>query len=305
MSGPTLALLAGPHLGSALDDAWPDAVVTRHGLPAPVDRLRDVHRVEEMLLHGDLGHPDVVMVVAPRNRSPRTAAPTAVIGEVVVGLVQANRPADLADWLAARRARTQARSDVAVCSMGKRLFVDVAESWLDGLGGAGWSVEDWGARRISRVELCTRLAQGPPMVVYAGHGRARGWAGYQALRWHHIDEVPVSRPCGVVIALACDTLTRTRGVVAFGSRWVASGRAAAYIGWCGPLRIEPGMAIADRMCRVFAGGSAVTAADMLRHVARETIDPQEQRELGWLRLIGDPLIPVRAAQHSSALGPRS
>ena len=93
--------------------------------------------------------------------------------------------------------------------------------------------------------------------------------------------------------------------MAFGSRWVASGRAAAYIGWCGPLRIEPGMAIADRMCRVFAGGSAVTAADMLRHVARETIDPQEQRELGWLRLIGDPLIPVRAAQHSSALGPRS
>jgi hypothetical protein len=296
MSGPTLALLVTPGLGCVLDDAWPDSVVTRHRLPAPVNRRSDVHRVEEMLRHGDLGQPDVVMVVAPRNRSPRTAAPRAVIGDVVVGMVQADRAADLVGWLAARRAHAPARSEVAVCSMGKRVFVEVAEGWLDGLSSTGWSVEDWGARRISRTELCSRLAHGPRIVMYAGHGRARGWAGYQALRWHHIEEVPVSRPCDLIIALACDTLTRTRGVVAFGSRWVASGRAGAYIGWCGPLRITPGMTIADRMCRVVARGGAVTPADILRDVARETTDPLERRELGWLRLIGDPLIPVRAPQ---------
>jgi hypothetical protein len=292
-------------LGSA---TWPGARVLYRTLPPAASRPADVYRVEERLRDGGLGTPDFALIVAPRNRSPRTAAPPAVVRNTVVALVQANRPTDLEKWLRARLALRTAERAAAVCSMGKQLFMDVGDRWLVALGSGGWSVEDWRAPRISRAELCERLALGPGIVVYAGHGRGRGWSGYQALRWPHIEAVPVTRPCGLVIALACDTLTRSRGVVAFGSRLVASGRVGTYVGWSGPLHIEPGLVLADRICDVLAQGETSTPADLLRVVARETTDPVERRELRRVRLIGDPLTPLWAAAATASddeLGPDS
>lgn len=284
--------------------AWPGARVVHRTLPPAARRPVDVYHVEEGLCDGGLGTPDFALIVAPRNRSPRTAAPPAVVRNTVVALVQANRPTDLEKWLLARRALRSAKRTAAVCSMGKQLFMEVGDRWLVGLRDGGRSVDDWRARRITRAELCERLSQGPGIVVYAGHGRGRGWSGYQALRWPHIEEVPARRPCGMVIAFACDTLTRSRGVVAFGSRWVASGRVGTYLGWCGPLHIEPGLIIADRMCDVLASGEASTPAEMLRVVARDTTDPAERRELRRIRLIGDPLTPLWAPTPAAAPDPR-
>jgi hypothetical protein len=56
------------------------------------------------------------------------------------------------------------------------------------------------------------------------------------------------------------------------------------------------MAIADRMCDVLAGGAASTPAALLRLVAQETTDEAERRELRRLRLIGDPLTPLRSTR---------
>lgn len=270
---------------------WPGVTVVHHELPTAVERSSDVYRIAERLEDGEYDRPDSLLIVAPRNRSPRTAAPPAVVATTVVGLVQANRPADLDGWLTARRRRasTPARVEAAVCGMGKRVFAEVGQRWIDRLDHDGWAVADYRAQRMTKAELCGALASGPEIVVYAGHGRARGWAGYQALRWPNLEAVPVTRPTGLVIALACDTLTRSRGVVAFGSRWVASGRAAAYLGWCGSVRIEPGLRLADRMCELVAGRTASTPAALLRQLARATEDRAEARELRRLRLIGDPL----------------
>jgi hypothetical protein len=295
MTEPVVVVLAPDDFQSVLGPAlWPEARVVHRTLPPAASRQADVYRVEEELCDGGLGNPDFVLIVAPRNRSPRTAAPPAVVRNTVVALVQANRPSDLERWLLARRALRTAERTAAVCSMGKELFMEVGDRWLVGLSGGGRSVDDWRARRITRAELCERLALGPGIVLYAGHGRGRGWSGYQALRWPHIEAVPETRPCGMVIALACDTLTRSRGVVAFGSRWVASGRVGTYVGWCGPLHIEPGLVIADRMCAVLASREASTPADLLRVVDRDTTDPAERRELRGIRLIGDPLTPLWA-----------
>jgi hypothetical protein len=293
MTAPVMAVLAPDDFRAAFDaDPWPGVEIVHRELPPPVRRSADVYRIEERLRDGELGDPDLVLVVTPRSRSPRSAAPPAVVGSTTVALVQANRPADLDGWFAARRALATAERTVAVCGMGKRLFMEVGDRWLRGLRCRGWPVDDWRARRISKAELCERLARGPGIVVYAGHGRARGWSGYQALRWPHIEAVPAGRPCGLVIALACDTLTRQRGVIAFGSRWVASGRGGAYVGWCGPLQIEPGLAIADRMCDVLASGAVATPSALLRLTAQATTSDAEARELRRLRLIGDPLTPL-------------
>ncbi len=290
-----LTVLAPTEFRTAFDaTAWPGIRIVHLTLPTPERRSADTYRIEDRLGEGDLGEPDQILVVAPRSRSPRTAAPPAVVGHTVVALVQANRPSDLENWLAARRDRALMPADrtVAVCAMGKRLFTRVGDRWLNKLGLGGWSVADLRAERIARAELCDRLAQGPAIVVYAGHGRARGWSGYQALRWPHVEAVEAARPCGLVIALACDTLTRSRGVVAFGSRMVSSGRVGAYVGWCGPLHIEPGLAVADRMCDVLASGAAATPAALLRLVAHATTDKAEVQELARMRLIGDPLTPL-------------
>jgi hypothetical protein len=288
-----MAVLAPVDFRAAFDvDSWPNVEIVHRELPPPVSRSADVYRTEERLRDGELGDPDLVLVVTPRSRSPRSAPPPAVVGSTTVALVQANRPDDLDGWFAARRALATAERTVAVCGMGKRLFMEVGDRWLRGLRRGGWPVDDWRARRISKAELCERLARGPGIVVYAGHGRGRGWSGYQALRWPHIEAVPADRPCGLVIALACDTLTRRRGVIAFGSRWVASGRGGAYVGWCGSLQLEPGLVIADRMCDVLASGAAATPSALLRLTAQAIISDAEAWELRRLRLIGDPLTPL-------------
>lgn len=301
-----LAVVAPTAYRDALGPArWPGVAVAHHELPPPVERPVDAYRITERLEDGEYDHPDALLVVAPRNRSPRTAAPPAIVATTAVGLVQANRPGDLDDWLAARRrqAATPPTVEAAICGMGKRLFAEVSQRWIDRLDGDGWAVEDFRAQRTSRTELCAALASGPEIVVYAGHGRARGWAGYQALRWPSIESVPTTRPTGLVIALACDTLTRSRGVVAFGSRWVASGRAVAYLGWCGSLRIEPGLRVADRMCDALVACTATTPAGLLRQLARTTRDRTEVRELRRLRLIGDPLATLARHAISSAAAP--
>jgi hypothetical protein len=292
---PVILVLAPQGFARVLGEAvWPGVRVVHHSLPPTANRRSDVYGVEKALRSGELGSPEAVVIVAPRNRSPRTAAPPAVVGDTVVALLQANRPADLERWLQARIPLSTPEPTAAVCSMGKQLFMEVGGRWLSGLAGGGRPVLDRRARRVSRQELCVSLALGPGIVVYAGHGRGRGWSGYQALRWPHIEETPITRPCGLVIALACDTLTRTRGRVAFGSRFVSSGRVGSYVGWSGTLHIEPGLVIADRFCEALSTERPLTPAEVLRAVARETTDPAERRELRRIRLLGDPFTPLWA-----------
>lgn len=191
-----------------------------------------------------------------------------------------------------------ARADgaILVCAMGKDVYLDIAERWIEVLRAAGRRVLDLRASVVGRAGLLDALDTGPALVLYAGHGRARGWAGYQTVRWEHLAGRPPGRPAGLVVALACDTLAASEaGTMPFGERLVREGRAAAYIGAVAPMRICDGTALGDRLvAEVATGGSpdAATLLDALSDAIQREEDAAAARALATLRLVGDPVTPL-------------
>jgi hypothetical protein len=233
------------------------------------------------------------LLVVPRRRGPRRAAPGVVVGDRAVGVVFADRPAQLAPF---ERARGRAgRDGIAVAAMGKDVYLDLASGWIAALRAAGCAVTDVRASIASRETLLDVLCAGPAVALYAGHGRTRGWAGYQTVRWEHVAERAQERPAGVVVALACDTLTRTRSAVPFGVRLVQEGRAAAYLGAAAPLRIPDGAALGTRLVEALASRAHADLASLLTAVARGAAregDRPAARALRALRLVGDPRVAL-------------
>jgi hypothetical protein len=276
-------------------DSIPGATeVEWHPLPAPERRRSDVFAIGPKIEAGAFGRVEAVLLVVPRSKSPRTASPSAVVGETVVGLVQADHPDELKPWLSslwsleASGAWRDSGPAVAVCAMGKRIYRERSADWIRELSESGLATEDWRASLLSREEVCGRLAGGAELVFYLGHGRARGWSGFQALRWHHVTAHAQKHPVGTVIAFACNTLTRTRGVVPFGVHYVMSGRVVAYLGWAGSMTIEEGLRFADRVCDQLARGREATVSQLLRAVVAKVEKPAERRELREMRLLGWP-----------------
>ena len=243
--------------------------------------------------------PDGLLLVAPTRRGPRRLLPGPLVGDVPVGVVQADAPAALAPWLAAVGDATPAVDESprrAVLAMGTNRCLDLGRAVLERLADADDAdVLDWRADRLSATALAARLASGPTLAAYVGHGRARGWSGYQAFRWHHVAAEPQRRPTGTVVALACDTLTRHRMVVPFGVRLVADGRACAYLGVAGSLRTTTAERLAAALADCLVDDCPPTVGDLLRGVDASLAradDTDARRALAGFRLVGSPFAPV-------------
>jgi hypothetical protein len=148
-------------------------------LAGPDGSLSDPYRLADRLPRLDA---DAIVLVAPRRRGPRRLAPGPVVAGMPVAIVQADRPSDLPRALAP----PDPDAPWVMAAMAKNVFLDATAHWADTLASGGRSVVDLRADRARRDDLVDGLAAGPRVVLYAGHGRARGWAGYQALRLHHL-----------------------------------------------------------------------------------------------------------------------
>jgi hypothetical protein len=155
--------------------------------------------------------------------------------------------------------------------------------------------ETWFSGTVYRDELCRMLARGPRLVMYVGHGNARGLSGYLGLRWPHLAEVPLGAPCGTVICFACDTLKHRRGAVPFGCQWVASGRATAYFGAVEAVSVKGNAKLVCEVGTSFGAGHAKTLAELVVALDRRTAsDPslgEARRAFRSYRIIGNPLQP--------------
>jgi hypothetical protein len=177
--------------------------------------------------------------------------------------------------------------------MGKDVYLGAAAHWLRTLPAArpDLLVRDVTAAVADRDELVTAFARGPELVVYFGHGRPRGWAGYGCVRRHHLEALPAARSAGVVVALACDTLTPGRDGSSFGEWLVASGRAAAYVGAAKPIVIADGLVLQERLAARVATGRDHDVGALLDAVRVEA-DAPTARALACLRVQGDPQAPL-------------
>lgn len=238
------------------------------------------------------------MVVAPPRWGARRLIPGPTIGGRPVFLVQADRATDLPpDTLGPDSA-----APWVVAAMAKDAFLRPTEHWAATLASGDRRVLDLRADRARREDLVCAMHAGPGVVLYAGHGRARGWGGYQALRWEHLELVPGTpgRPVGVVIAFACDTLSRPRGRVPFGHRVVQGGVASAYLGASGPLVTQDAEALGECVVGVLRSGEFGTVAELVRAVGKE-VGERGAAARAWaaFRLLGDGT--ARVAERSRSM----
>lgn len=286
-----LRVLALPYLHNALQTGFDLArrSVTLEKLPAADGPGNDPYRMRERIDERP------ALIVTPRNRGPARILPGAVLGNTPAGIVQADHAVDLNPWFKAMRARPETgRNTVwAVLAMGKNIYLRLGRRITDNLKSADQSVEvsDWLADQYDRDQLCMKLSNGPDLVLYLGHGRTRGWAGYQTIRWRHIAG-QLEKPAGIVVAFACRTLSRQHNRIAFGSRWILEGQARTYVGSIADLPIKE----SSRLAEIFAMQipCANTIGDLMvrtgRIVGRRS---PEGRALASFRIIGDPMCSLR------------
>ena len=158
-------------------------------------------------------------------------------------------------------------------------------------------IHTWFADTANREEICRRIANGPSLVMYLGHGTHLGWSGYRTLHWEHITSYPMERPCGVVISLACETLKSKAGEMSFGEKWIQESRTHAYLGSVEKIKIRYFKVITDAFVRRLAQQDCKTAGDLF---AQLHIDFEERPELAEarqdflnFRLLGNPLQPLQ------------
>jgi hypothetical protein len=295
-----LILVAPGRLGERIAAALPDGIALSAVERAePGANPRDPYGIAGIVEKVD-GAADGLLLVAPRRRSPVRLTPAAVVGGVPVGIVQADRDDELDPWLDALGRQAHGFPGWAVMAMGQDFYLDLAETLADrmrqGLTGSALQVEDWRADRLNRADLCDRLARGPRLAGYLGHGRETGWSGYQALRWRHIEAVQQAAPAGLIVGFTCDTLKYARSTAPFGCRWVRGGRAAAYLGSTEAVRTDAGARLVELFGALIAGGKAASVGGLLRALDRRLgEDPalaDARAAFATFRLMGYPLLPL-------------
>jgi hypothetical protein len=257
-----------------------------------------------------------VLVVGPRQRSPRTVLPAPVLtapdGRVVpAAWLPATSAQDLARFARtalAVHARAAAGATATAHPVGARTLAVLGERHprfdrlaerIVRIGGEsrveGVRVQRATAYELRRDDLVDLLATGPALGLYVGHGRPVGWVGYAGTRAHHLADAvarPGHQPAAAVVSLTCQTASRRRTGLSFAESLPLRGVAAATLGavtstvhtgnarWA--LRIAHGI------------GTARTIGDLVAMVA-----PHDPHATTY-RLVGDPTAPLLDAPAAEA-----
>ena len=288
-----VTVVAGPPAAAALApllEAWQHSHVVRLERGGPPDPVA---------LAAIASRSDAVLVVGPRNRSPRTVLPGPVLrtreGRGVPVAWLPDTGADAVRTFARAAARVHARAQAwqppahrtrtfAVLGERQPRFDRLADRIL-GLAredrSGGLAPTRWTAYEVDRDELVRRLGRGPGLAVYVGHGRPVGWVGYAGLRAHHL---VAAEPAGAVLSLTCKTASRRRTGLSFAESLPLRGVAAAAVGAVGVTSHPANARWALRITRAAPG--AATIGDLLVAVTRN--DPAAAA----YRLLGDPTAPL-------------
>lgn len=296
----SLLVVAPPEIGRVVAGAFADVptTVTVTRRPSPERSSSDPYGLRTTLRNSP--PVDGAVLVAPRDVALRDALPGPVVAGVPVGVVRAETSADLEDWLETIRAPRVHANTWAVLAMGKDEYLDPATDLYAQLSAssvskdAGLSVSDWRASVCSRPDVCARLASGPALAVYHGHGRPRGWAGYQALRWRHVHHVRPARPIGLLASLACESLADPdSGGRPFGERFVHAARAVAVLGGVSDVRKDDVVTLSRSVGTAVCEDEVRSIGGLLRSVHERLRKDGAQDVLAAFRLVGLPTHPIR------------
>ncbi|KFA87974.1 hypothetical protein [Archangium violaceum] len=216
-----------------------------HRRPEPGDGGDPFHL--EALARRLAGHAGGVLLVAPPHRSPRTVVPGPVVGGLPVGVLFAREPGALSPWLeAVVQWGRRACGPQAVLAAWEEHYLRLGRGFARHLRAVcpGRTIT-WFADRLNRPAMLERLAGGPALAAYFGHGHSDGLGGYHGVYREHVEAQGAWRPCGVFAAWACDTLVQARGGGSFGRFLVGSGRAVGFLGSTAAVRTPDNAALVE------------------------------------------------------------
>lgn len=295
-TGTNLLIIAPPHLGrlavGALTNASTDVTV-RHR-PDPDRSSADPFGLRLALR--DAPPVNGALLIAPPDIPLGATTPGPIVNGIPVGVLRAKTGSDLANL----PPQGHPVRRWAVLAMGKDRYLAPASKLHARLADAtaasdaGITVSDWCANITSRPALCARLASGPALAIYLGHGRPNGWAGYQALRWRHVRTVDRTSPIGAVLSIACDTLTTPDPDRSpFGERFVHSGRAGAFLGAVSDVRTEDVALLARTVGASLVQDEPATVGSLLCSVYGRLRRSGSLDLLEPYRLAGSPIQSIR------------
>ncbi len=233
---------------------------------------------------------EAVLLVAPRSRGARGLVRGPVVGGRPVAIVQV----DDVDDLPVTSLDPDPVAPWVVAAMAKNVFLGPTEQWAARLA-AGHATVDLRADRARRTDLVDALQAGPGVVLYAGHGSPRGWAGYQSMRIGHLEpaDAVAGRPAGLVMAFACQTLARPRGRWPFGAQLVERGLVRSYLAPAMSVFTADAEDLADLVVDLLAQRRVHTVTQLMVEVERAVVDrPAARRAWATFRLVGDPTTAI-------------
>lgn len=251
-----------------------------------------------------------LMIVGDRRHSPRSVLPGPFLTtregrKVPAGWLPMGHPASLKPFVAAATEVQQRRDTpgpLALVGQWDDQVTRMVERSLSILQDPGGTrklpVFWWTADRLVRRDLLAALRIGLGAVIYFGHGRPYGWAGYHGLHSRHLGHAQ-GRPSGAVLSLTCHTASRRKVGTSFAESLVLAGIAAAALGAVAATQTIDNWWWGASLCEELNLQRSTTLGELLLRAC-----PPRSLAVEAYRILGDPLAALRGTCQAQQEGVR-
>ncbi|HOY31666.1 MAG TPA: C25 family cysteine peptidase [Bacteroidales bacterium] len=149
----------------------------------------------------------------------------------------------------------------------------------------------WTSELVFPEDMMSGINCGMGAVIYLGHGRPVGWAGYYGIRMKHFHDF-FNEPAGCFLSLCCHTANRRNVALSFSENLVTEGIAASAFGSVNASFFTDNTRWAFNICNSLKKGID-TIGELITDAA-----PMNKSAISSYRLIGDPFAPIYATASS-------
>ena len=255
---------------------------------------------KEKLVSKIAGGFDAVMLVGDARYAPRTVIPRPFI-------TSDGKKLPLS-WLPVRNAGTLSKFITAACEVHSRkrhritigLLAQRQPRYLQVADKLQYQLKElsrkltlfrWTSELVYPEDMLAGINCGMGTVIYLGHGRPVGWAGYYGIRIQHMVDFS-DRPAGTVMSLGCNTASQNKVGFSFNEHLVMEGIAASTFGAVRATLHTDNTRWAVNVCHSLARG-VNTIGELIVDAA-----PMTKSSVNSYRLIGDPMAPLFSDQEA-------
>lgn len=236
---------------------------------------------------------DALLVIGPRQRSPRTVLPGPVVRLADGRAIPAGWLPDIGPDAVRLFGRTAAQlqrragsvQSIAVLSQWHPQYLKLAQRIERILRLQQTPVLRWSSDLLLREDMARGLRCGLAAAIYVGHGWPVGWVGYRGTRLQHLADQP-GEPLGALLSLSCYTASRRRTGLSFAEGIPLYGIAGAAFGAVTSTLHFNNTRWAVRVCLALKTGVSTVGELIVAAL------PSTERSVTDYRLLGDPLAPL-------------